>query len=107
VAKPQFFSGRVNLTKRSVHSLHAKSSSLTHHCYSPTEIIIDSNGSNPAFKLDANQGWVSRVALDGSLQRMCWLPHKRRHGGLIAWSGQKVVIGADSGIVTILDFSDV
>jgi hypothetical protein len=68
---------------------------------------MHSNGNNAAFQLDERQGWVSRVALDGSLRRMCWLPHKRRHGGCIAWSGQQVVIGAESGIVTILDFSDV
>jgi hypothetical protein len=80
---------------------------LTYHCYPPTEIIIDSNESNAAFELDQSQGWVSRIALDGSSRRMCWLPHKRRHKGFIAWSGEKVVVGAHSGIVTILDFSDV
>jgi hypothetical protein len=68
---------------------------------------MDSNRSNAAFELDESQGWVSRLALDGSMRRMCWLPHQRRHDGCIAWSGQKVVIGAESGMVTILDFSDV
>jgi hypothetical protein len=68
---------------------------------------MDLNGSNAAFELDENQGWVSRVARDGSSRRMCWLPHKRRHHGCIAWCGQKVVIGAASGLLTILDFSDV
>jgi hypothetical protein len=71
------------------------------------EMIRDSDGSSVVFKLDAGGGWVSRVALDGSPRRMCWLPHKRRHGGRIVWRGQKVVIGARSGLVTFLDFSDV
>jgi hypothetical protein len=69
--------------------------------------MMDSNRSNAAFELDESQGWVSRLAHDGSLQRMCWLPHQRGHDGQIAWSGQKVVIGAASGLVTIVDFSDV
>jgi hypothetical protein len=38
---------------------------------------------------------------------MCWLPHPRRHNGQIACWGQKMVIGAASGLVTILDFSNV
>jgi hypothetical protein len=68
---------------------------------------MDSKQSNTAFELDDTQGWVSRIALDRSSRRMCWLPHKRWYRGIMAWSGQKVVIGAESGIVTILDFSDV
>jgi hypothetical protein len=87
--------------------LIAKPLFLRYHCYPPTEIIIDSNERNAAFELDEDQGWVSRIARDGSSQRMCWLPHKRRNMACIAWSGQKVVIGAAGGIVTILDFSDV
>jgi WD40 repeat protein len=87
--------------------LITKSPLLIHDYHSLTEVIMDSSKSNGAFGLDERQGWVSRLARDGSSQRMCWLPHQRRHGGHIAWSGQKVVIGAESGIVTILDFSDV
>jgi hypothetical protein len=80
---------------------------LIHDYHFFSEIIMDSRGSNAAFGLDENQGWVSRLALDGSSRRMCWLPHNRQHRGRIAWSGQKVVIGAASRLVTILDFSDV
>jgi hypothetical protein len=68
---------------------------------------MDRNGTSPVFELNASTGWVSRLVLDGILRRMCWLPHKRRHRGVMACWEQKVVIGAESGLVTILDFSDV
>jgi hypothetical protein len=71
------------------------------------EILIDSNESSTTFDVDVSQGWIFRLALDGTRQRMCWLPHKRRHAGKIACWGQKVVIGATSGLITILDFSNV
>jgi hypothetical protein len=87
--------------------LIAKLSSLIHPSHSPTEVFTDRAGTGTFFELSASTGWVSRIVRNGSTQRMCWLPHKRRHNGCIAWSGQKVVIGAESGIVTILDFSDV
>jgi hypothetical protein len=70
-------------------------------------MIMDFDRSNEAFELDESQGWVSRIGSYGSSRRMCWLPHKRRHKGCIAWYGQKVVVGAESGLVTIIDFSDV
>jgi hypothetical protein len=85
----------------------ANSSSLIHLSNSLTDIIGDANGSSATFGLDESTGWVSRLALNGSSQRMCWLPHNRRHDGVIASWRQKVVIGAKSGLVTILDFSDV
>jgi hypothetical protein len=72
-----------------------------------TELIIGSSDSATIFELDKSEGWVYRLTSDGTRRRMCWLPHKRRCSGEIASSGQKVVIGAASGIVTILDFSDV
>jgi hypothetical protein len=71
-----------------------------------TEVILDPNGNSATFELNESTGWLSRIALDGSLRRVCWLPHKRGYGGCIACWGQKVVIGASSGLVTILDFSD-
>jgi hypothetical protein len=57
--------------------------------------------------MDESEGWVFRLMLDGTRRRMCWLPHERRVNGEIACRGQKVVIGAGGGIVTILDFSNV
>jgi hypothetical protein len=90
-----------------VHILGAKSSSLIPHPHPSTEIVIDSNKSLATFILDPNEGWIFRLMLDGTRRRMCWLPHKRRDLGEIACWGQKVVIGAASGIVTILDFSKV
>jgi hypothetical protein len=64
---------------------------------------------NGTFKLDeADNGWIWRCGADGLWRRMCWLPYKRRHGGMIrACFGQKVVITAESGLLTILDFSDI
>jgi hypothetical protein len=43
---------------------------------------------------------------NGGKRRVCWLPHERRSGGRIASRGELVCIGAASGVVTILDFSD-
>jgi hypothetical protein len=71
-----------------------------------TEIIIG-NESTATFDLDQTEGWVFRLTLDGTWRRMCWLPYNRRDNGEMACWGQKVVIGSASGIVTILDFSNV
>jgi hypothetical protein len=68
---------------------------------------MDSNQSSAAFDLDPTEGWVFRLMLHGDRRRMCWLPHKRRDQGEIAYWGQKVAIGATTGILTILDFSNV
>jgi hypothetical protein len=63
--------------------------------------------SSGAFKL-LPDGWVLRQDRDGSWRRMCWLPYKRRgDGGVVTCSGQKLVITASGGLLTILDFSDV
>jgi hypothetical protein len=94
-------------TKWWAHIIIAKPSSLIPYSYSPTAVSVDRNGTSPVFDWDMSTGWVFRIAHDGTSRRMCWLPHKRRYGGVIAWSGQKVAIGAESGLVTILDFSDV
>jgi hypothetical protein len=107
LAKPQYFFGRLDTTKRSVHILITKLLTLIHHSHPLTEIVIDSNESSVTFGLDPTEGWVFRFMLDGTRRRVCWLPHKRRDRGKIACWGQKVVIGAASGIVTILDFSNV
>jgi WD40 repeat protein len=79
----------------------------THYSHYLTEIMITQDGSSAASNLDVNEGWVFRVELDGTRRQVCWLPHKRWHNGRIACWGQKAVIGAGSGVVTILDFSDV
>jgi WD40 repeat protein len=77
------------------------------HCYHIlTELTIDQNGSGTTSDLDVSEGWVFRIAPDGTRRRMCWLPHKRSYNGQIACWEQKAVIGAQSGIVTILDFSN-
>jgi hypothetical protein len=81
--------------------------SLINHSRPPIEIFIDSDDSPHIFELDTDEGWIYRLKPDRNQRRMCWLPHKRRHVGHIACWGQKLVIGALSGIVTILDFSNV
>jgi WD40 repeat protein len=87
--------------------LNTESSLFTHYSHPLTEIITDQSRSGTTFDLDVSEGWVFRTALDGTRQRMCWLPLRRWHYGRIASWGQKAVIGAASGIVTILDFSNV
>jgi hypothetical protein len=68
---------------------------------------IDQRESSSAFKLDG-EGWVLRRNLDGFWQRMCWLPYKRRENGRItACYGQRIVVCARTGVLTILDFSNV
>jgi WD40 repeat protein len=53
-----------------------------------------------------DDGWVSYRVTRGVQKRLCWLPRERR-GREIASYGRKVCIGASSGAVTILDFSNV
>jgi WD40 repeat protein len=53
-----------------------------------------------------DDGWVSYRVARGVKKRLCWLPGERR-GRNIASHGQKVCIGASSGAITILDFSNV
>jgi hypothetical protein len=63
--------------------------------------------SSCAFKLHPD-GWVFRQDGGGSWRRMCWLPHKRRnYGKIYECSEQKIVITANGGLLTILDFSNV
>jgi hypothetical protein len=76
-------------------------------CHYLTEFISEANRSTVSFDMDGSEGWIIRVALDGTRRRVCWLPHARRFNGYLAFRGQKVVVGARSGIVTILDFSNV
>jgi hypothetical protein len=70
---------------------------------------IERRERSSAFMLDrAGKGWVLRRNLDGFWQRMCWLPYKRReNGGIQACYGQRIVVCAGSGVLTILDFSNV
>jgi WD40 repeat protein len=62
---------------------------------------------HPLFNIN-NDGWISRLNMEGVWQRVCWIPPDRQ-GSLNAWasSGQRVFIGAGSGVITILDFSHV
>jgi WD40 repeat protein len=83
------------------------SSSIT-CAYLSTDIRISQLERNIQFKLDGDdEGWVFRRKGDGTWRRMCWLPHKRRHRGNLDYHGDRLVIGASNGCVTILDFSDV
>jgi WD40 repeat protein len=58
------------------------------------------------FSLDMETGWISCMDLPGVPKRLCWLPKERRGRQIAAW-GEKVCIGTPSGMVTILDFSNV
>jgi WD40 repeat protein len=58
------------------------------------------------YSLDIETGWISRTNFQGVPKRLCWLPKERRGRQIVAW-GQKICIGATSGMVTILDFSNV
>jgi hypothetical protein len=58
------------------------------------------------FTLDPEEGWIYAWRPNGGKRRVCWLPHERRSAGIIVSSGKRVCIGAASGVVTILDFSD-
>jgi hypothetical protein len=80
--------------------------SIAHHD-SSTEIYTDQRESDIVFRLQ-DDGWVSsRGDLNDRWRRMCWLPYKRRNGGIILTRlGPRVVIVAPGGVMTILDFSD-
>jgi hypothetical protein len=52
-------------------------------------------------------GWIFQSGADSVWRRMCWLPAFRRNQDKLAYSGQRVCIGSWTGVVTILDFSDV
>jgi hypothetical protein len=77
-------------------------------CWLTDTQIYQQEDSN-AFKLDeADKGWLLRRGVDGHWRRMCWLPYKRRKNGNVrACFGQKVVITARGGLMTMLDFSDI
>jgi hypothetical protein len=73
-------------------------------CFKGVDLM--SRPSAPHFKLD-DQGWILRCETYGFWRPACWLPYARRHEGVIAYSGDRVCIGASNGTVTILDFSAV
>jgi hypothetical protein len=56
---------------------------------------------------DYAAGWITWQTSDDTLPLpLCWIPVERR-GSKFACHGFTVVIGAEQGIITILDFSDV
>jgi WD40 repeat protein len=61
----------------------------------------------PLFKLEQETGWISRRKWGDTWRRVCWLPVEIRADGKLAHFGQRVVVGARSGAVAILDFSRV
>jgi hypothetical protein len=67
---------------------------------------VDGFSDSKHFMIDEDQGWISRRGEDGVYRRVCWLPHERRHNGVIACWDDRVCVGSESGAVTILDFSD-
>jgi hypothetical protein len=95
--------------QRFVHSIKTKLKLLIDPSYWLTDTQIHQREDSNAFKLDeADKGWLLRRGVDGDWRRMCWLPYKRRKNGIIhVGFGQKVVITAWGGLMTILDFSDI
>jgi hypothetical protein len=62
---------------------------------------------HPILQCSRDTGWISyRSARAGALVRLCWLPPNRR-GEIFATNGSHVVVGANHGAVTIIDFCDV
>jgi hypothetical protein len=74
--------------------------------YAQAFAVVFMREGSSTFKLDGDGGWVLRRKDDGTWRRMCWLPYKRRQGGILSHYGDRVFIGAAGGCVTILDFSD-
>jgi hypothetical protein len=60
-----------------------------------------------SFSLDESTGWINRRKPDDIWRQVCWLPKERRDWAQLAFHGQKVAVGSDAGIMTILDFSHV
>jgi hypothetical protein len=77
------------------------------HSYPCTDIRVFKREGSTDFKLDGDGGWVLCRKDDGTWRRMCWLPYKRRQGGILEHHRDRVVIGAAGGCVTILDVLDV
>jgi hypothetical protein len=104
---PQFVQQSSNFTElytaiqQSVHFIQMKCPSLISPSSYAIDIQICQHERSHTFELQQD-GWVLRHG-----RRICWLPYKRRKGGIIlATQGQRVVIGAMGGLLTILDFSD-
>jgi hypothetical protein len=93
--------------QRSVHVVSSTSSLLIIYACPWTDLRVFKREGSTNFKLDGDGGWVLHHKGDGTWQKMCWLPYKRQHGGILGHHGDRVVIGAAGGCVTILDFSDV
>jgi hypothetical protein len=65
------------------------------------------DGGWPLFKIEEGKGWISRRKRGDTWRQVCWLPVELRADAELAYFGHKVVVGAASGAVTILDFSRV
>jgi hypothetical protein len=72
-----------------------------------TPITHASSARTETFVWDQATGWISWHTSNGTLPLpLCWIPVERR-GRTFACHGTTVVIAAEQGIITILDFSDV
>jgi WD40 repeat protein len=61
------------------------------------------------YHIRTDDGWIEVSQIEDDWHRVCWLPAERQMilSSTYAHHGQKVCIGAGSGAVTILDFSNV
>jgi hypothetical protein len=71
------------------------------------DIVAGNHQRSHNFTLSGKEGWIIRCGADGKARRVCWLPHERRFDGKITFFGERVCVGAQSGMVTILDFSQI
>jgi WD40 repeat protein len=71
-------------------------SAITHASHTHAEALV----------WEGKTGWISWRSSNGSCLPLCWMPVERR-GYTFACRGTTAVIGARTGVVTILDFSDV
>jgi WD40 repeat protein len=80
-------------------------------------LVRDMNGSLrsrneqavPQYRTRVSTGWIEDSQDKVIWERVCWLPAERQRSGWLSYAchGDKVCIGAGSGAVTILDFSNV
>jgi hypothetical protein len=74
----------------------------------PGDAVANAGGVEGVIAWDDSTGWVClkrEASLEGADVRLCWLPMERR-GEIHAIRHNTMVIGAKTGAITVLDFSE-